>query len=103
MTEFVLVEIRCAVKGCGRLLDTVVGAPADEARWGGWVAVQVCQEHGDGAGRGDIRKWQERQERLGRRTDKVQTHRYIPWADLRLVVERARHTGRTQVFALPRK
>jgi hypothetical protein len=99
---FVLVKIRCKVDNCGGLLDNVISAPAetDEERWSWWVRVQICQRHGEGAGRGEVRKWQERQRRHGKPTDRVRTHTWIPWADLRPFVVTARRKRKTQVYLL---
>jgi hypothetical protein len=90
----ILVQIRCKV--CRRLLDEVVSAPAssDEQRWTHWVSVQICQRHGDGAGHGNIRVWQERQRRAGKPTERVVERMWICWADLRPKVEKARRDGR---------
>jgi hypothetical protein len=90
----ILVQVRCKV--CGRLLDEVVSAPpADGARWSDYVFVHLCLRHGEGAGHGDIRAWQERQRKAGKPTDWVEIGRYIQWAELRPAVEKARRTGRT--------
>ena len=94
---FVLVKVQCKVGGCGKLLDEVISAPpAGGARWSDYVRVQLCQRHGEGAGRGNIMAWQERQRRAGKPTDRVETGRYIQWEELRSAVEEARRTGRTQ-------
>jgi hypothetical protein len=90
-----LVEIRCRV--CRKLLDDVVSAPApgDEDHWASLVRVQICQRHGEGGGHGNILAWQARQRRAGKPADRRQTHNWIPWADLRPGVEKARRTDRT--------
>ena len=91
-------EIHC--RSCWRLLDEVVSAPATADAWAGWVRVQVCQRHGDGAGYGNIAAWQERQRRAGKDPGRVRTGRWIPWAELRAAVEQARRTGRIQNHSL---
>ena len=95
----ILVEIRC--KTCGKLLDEVESAPpAAGCDWSYYVRVQLCQRHGDGAGHGNVMRWQERQRRAGKPAGRVQTHRYIQWAELRPAVEKARLTEKTQVHVL---
>jgi hypothetical protein len=98
----VLVEIRCEVTSCRKVLENVVSAPrvGDETRWGGATRVQICQRHGEGAGWGDVQAWQERQRRLDKPTDRVVEYKWIAWADLRPAVEKARHTGRTQPYKI---
>jgi len=93
----ILVEIRCRV--CRKLLDNVVSAPApgDEVLWACVVRVQICQRHGEGGGHGNILAWQARQRQAGKAADRRQTGDWIPWADLRPGVEKARRTGRTYV------
>lgn len=95
----VLVQTRCKFRGCGRVLDEIVDAPApgDEFGWACYVRIQLCQKHGDGAGWGDIAAWKERQRRAGKDPDRVQTHQMLPWAEFRPVVQRARAIGLTQV------
>jgi hypothetical protein len=90
----ILVQRRC--KQCGRVLDEVHEAPTTEAGWSQWVQVSLCQRHGEGAGYGDIRRWQERQRRAGKPADRVRTHTWICWAELRPAVEKAQRTGKTQ-------
>ena len=95
----ILVEIRCRI--CRKLLDEVENAPpAAGCDWSYYVCVQICQRHGDGAGHGNIAQWQERQRRAGKDPDRVQTHRWIQWAELRPAVEKARRTNRTQPHTL---
>jgi hypothetical protein len=95
----ILAEIRC--KTCRKLLDEVISAPPTGGwDWSYYVRVQICQRHGDGAGHGNVRQWQERQRRAGKDPDRVQTHRWIQWAELRPAVEKARRTNRTQVHVL---
>ena len=98
MTPGVLVQVRCKARGCGRLLNEITGAPApsDEQEWACYVRMQICQRHGDGAGRGNIAAWKQRQRRAGKDPDRVQTHQMMPWAEFRPMVELARATGRTQ-------
>ena len=97
-----LAEIRCKARGCGRLLDVVEAGDASvtEEAWASYVRVQICQRHGPGAGRGDIGQWQERQRRAGKPADRVETGRWIQWAELRPAVEKARRTRRTQVHVI---
>jgi hypothetical protein len=92
----VLVEVRCRVPRCGRLLAEVTSAPASEEAWAYYVFVDICQRHGEGAGHGNITRWQERQRRAGKPADRREIGRYVPWAELRPAVEEARRTGRTQ-------
>lgn len=90
----VLVQVRCIV--CGRLLDDVLSAPPTSGgSWSHYVYVHLCQRHGEGAGHGNVRAWQERQRRAGKPTDRVEKGRWIQWAELRPAVEEARRTGRT--------
>ena len=90
----VLVQVRCIV--CGRLLDDVLSAPpTGRERWSDYVLVHLCPRHGEGAGHGNVRAWQERQRRAGKRTDRVENGQWIQWAELRPAVEEARRTGRT--------
>ena len=87
----ILAEIRCKARGCGKLLDEVADpGPVTEEEWTYYVRVQICQRHGEGAGRGNIRRWQERQRRAGKDPDRVQTGRWIQWAELRPAVEQTR-------------
>jgi hypothetical protein len=97
-----LVELRCKARGCGKLLDEVVSAPAsgDELRWASYVRVHLCPRHGGGGGHGSVAKWVEARRRLGRPHDRVPVGRYICWAELRSAVQQARLTGRTQVHVL---
>jgi hypothetical protein len=97
-----LVEIRCKARNCGRKLDVVEAgaAPVTEEAWASYVRVQICQRHGPGAGRGNIRRWQERQRRAGKPADRVETGRYIQWAELRPKVEEAWRTRQTQVHVI---
>jgi hypothetical protein len=94
----ILVRVRCKACRGGRLLAEIADAPApdDDFEWTCYVRIQLCQRHGDGAGRGNITAWKERQRRAGKDPDRVQTHRMLPWAEFRPAVERARITGRTQ-------
>jgi len=98
VTPEILVRVRCKACRNGSLLDNIVGAPApgDEFEWSCYVRIQLCQRHGDGAGHGNIAAWKERQRRAGKDPDRVQTHRWLPWAEFRPAVELARETGRTQ-------
>lgn len=95
MSQGVLVEVRC--KTCRKLLNEVVSAPPrhDEDHWASYVCIQLCQQHGDGAGHGNIARWKERQRQAGKDPDRVQTHQWVQWADLRPAVEQARRTSRT--------
>jgi hypothetical protein len=94
----ILVRVYCKVRGCGKLLTNVVDAPTDEEGWIYWVRLDVCPKHG--GGHGPIPKWIESQKRLGRPTDKVRTHRWVQWSELRPAVEQARSTGRTATHAM---
>lgn len=94
----ILVEIRCRI--CGKLLDEVEDAPVTEEVWSYPVCVQLCQRHGDGAGHGNVMRWQERQRRAGKDPDRVQTHRWIQWAELRPAVERARARNKTSMHTV---
>jgi hypothetical protein len=98
----ILVRVRCKARGCGKLLDEIVSAPArdDEDEWACYVRIQACQRHGDGAGRGNVAAWKERQRRAGKDPSRVQTHRMVQWAEFRPAVELARATGRTQKHAV---
>jgi hypothetical protein len=98
----ILAEIRCKACSCGRLLDWVEAgdAPVTEEAWSYYVCVQICQRHGDGAGRGNIAQWQERQRRAGKPADRVETGRWIQWTELRPAVEEARRTRQTQVHVI---
>ena len=96
--EPVLVETRC--RSCRKLLDEVVSAPTAEELWASWKNFQICQRHSEGAGHGNIPRWQERQRRAGKDPHRVQTGRWIQWAELRPAVERARATGRTCVHLI---
>ena len=96
----ILVEIRCKVRGCGMVLDKVECAPATEEAWAWYVGVHICPRHGPGAGRGNIRQWQARQRRAGKPADRVETGRYIQWAELRPKVEEAWRTHQTQVHVI---
>jgi hypothetical protein len=98
----ILVKIQCKTRGCGKVLDWVEAgdAPVTEDGWASYVAVQICQRHGPGAGRGNIRQWQERQRRAGQPADRVQTGRWIQWAELRPAVDEARRTRETQVHVI---
>jgi hypothetical protein len=93
----ILIEVRCKIYDCGRLLDEVeAGAPpVTEEAWTWYTFVHLCPKHGDGAGYGNIRKWQVRQRRAGKADDRVQIGQWIPWAELRPAVERARRLGQT--------
>lgn len=96
----VLVEIRCRVRSCTRLLDSVSTAPETGGhgeRWTDWCFVHLCQRHGSGAGHGDIAEWQERMRREGKPTDEVKVAEYICWSELRPAVEEARRSGKKQV------
>jgi hypothetical protein len=91
----VFVAVCCKVDGCGKALDEVVSAPpTDGARWSDYVFVHLCQRHGEGAGRGNIMRWQERQRRAEKSTDRVAIGRYTQWAELQPAVDEARRTGR---------
>src|SRR5262249_48994966 len=78
--EPVLVETRCRI--CRKLLDEVVSAPATEELWASWKNLQICQRHGEGAGHGNIRKWQERQRRAGKGPHPGHTRRGVHWAQV---------------------
>jgi hypothetical protein len=99
VTPGVLVLVRCKARSCRKPLAEIADAPArgDEDEWACYVRIPLCQRHGDGAGRGNIAAWKERQRRAGKDPGRVQTHRMLPWAEFRPAVERARETGRTQV------
>jgi hypothetical protein len=96
----ILVEVRCRVRSCRRLLDTVGDAvgdvPTTETDWTHWGQFEICPKHGEAAGHGNIAAWQERQRRAGKPTDKVRLREWRPWSDLRSAVEEARRTGKTQ-------
>jgi hypothetical protein len=95
----ILVELRCKVRGCGALLDEVASAPATDELWATLVNVHLCPRHGQGAGHGNIARWQDRQRRAGKPDDRALNGRWVSWAELRPAVETARRTGRTQVHA----
>ena len=97
-----LVQLRCKARGCGKLLGTVVSAPAegDEIAWSGLVNVPVCPRHGGDRAHGSVGKWIENRRRRGLPHERVTVSRWVPWADLRPKVLRARQTGRTQVLVL---
>jgi hypothetical protein len=96
----VLVQIRCKVRRCRKLLTEYVSAPGldDAAPMLGWVTVPLCQRHGEGAGWGSIQAWQERQRRAGKPADRVHTDTRILFAELRPLIVKAQHTGRTQQY-----
>jgi hypothetical protein len=95
----ILVKVRCGARGCRKPLADIVDAPApgDEFEWACYVRILLCQRHGDGAGRGNIAAWKQRQQRAGKDPARVATHRMLPWAEFRPKVERARATSQTQV------
>jgi hypothetical protein len=96
----VLVQIRCKVRKCRRLLSEYVSMPGiDDAAAGfGWVTIPLCQRHGDGAGQGNIQAWQERQRRAGKPADRVATDTRILFAALRPYIEKAQRRGKTEQF-----
>jgi hypothetical protein len=102
VTPGVLIKVRCKARGCGRLLADMVDAPApsDEFEWACYVRIPLCQRHGDGAGRGNIAAWKQRQQRAGKDHGRVATHRMVQWAEFRPKVARARATGQTQKHAI---
>ena len=95
-----LVEVRCKVRGCGKLLTEVVSAPSegDELRWTSYVSIPVCPRHG--GARGSVAKWVQKRRQVGLPHDRYITGRWICWADLRSPVQRARRTGSTQTHRL---
>jgi hypothetical protein len=100
----ILVEVRCKVRSCRKLLDVVMegDVPVVEEDWSSWtLRLHVCPKHGEGAGYGNIAAWQARQRRAGKPTDQVRIFdRYRQWSELRPAVEQARRTGRTQEFLI---
>jgi hypothetical protein len=99
----ILVNIWCKHPDCRKLLGWVEfgDLPASEAAWGYYsLRVPLCPKHGEGAGYGNIMHWQERQRRAGKPADRVQTHRYMQWAELRPAVEEARRTGIVQEYRI---
>jgi hypothetical protein len=90
-----LVELRCKVRGCGKLLGWLESAPAesDATRWSGLYWAPVCPRHG-GAAR-SVAKWVEKRRRAGLSHDRYRTGQWLPWAELRPAVRLARRTGET--------
>jgi hypothetical protein len=99
-----LVELRCRVRGCGRLLGWLDSAPAesDELRWSYPVPspIPFCPRHGGAHQYGSITRWVEARRRLGLPHDRVTTGRWISWEELRSAVREARRTKKTQVHKL---
>ena len=95
-----LVNVRCRIPECRALLGWFDEAPpANDRRWEiGMIQVRLCGPHGEGAGHGNVRAWQDRQRRAGRPTDRVEHNKWVYWRELRPAVEKARQTGRTQTF-----
>ena len=89
----ILVEVRC--KTCRKLLDEVETAPATEDLWACYVRIHVCPKHG--GGHGSVANWVAAQKRLGRPYDQTPVARWVPWAELRPAVERARARNRTSI------
>jgi hypothetical protein len=100
----ILVEVRCGVCSCRRLLDEVWEGegetPVREEDWSSWgLRLHVCPQHGEGAGHGNIAAWQARQRRAGKPIDQVRVFGpYRQWSELRPAIEAARRTGKTQQF-----
>jgi hypothetical protein len=94
----ILVEVRCRVRHCRKLLTEVTDPPTTEQGWTHWWQLELCPKHGEGTGHGNVASWQERQRRAGKSTDQVRLREWRPWSDLRPAVEKARRTGRTAQF-----
>jgi hypothetical protein len=94
----ILVEVRCKVRGCGKVLDEVEWAPAetDEDRWTAMVYVHLCPRHG--GANGSVAAWVEKRRRAGLPHDRYAIGRYLPWDELRPAVQRARLYNDTQTY-----
>lgn len=96
-----MIDLRCAVKKCGRLLGWLdsadVPAPSDP-EWEGYRSMPVCPVHG--GAHGNVGSYRARQAAAGKNPDKTPVRRWLPLSMLRPAAEKARRTGKPATAAI---